>query len=172
VQGEGFFIACMRKGDGDIFSSPRKAALPEKASKKEQESLGPWLTSDQPLYLFRHQEQIHALPESLAHDLPILQSACYLKKAGITLGSLSVKEFIPDHDLAMSTLIDPQLPAVSLKMEQALHYLRKEELHPDTPYRGWTLAQYQGHNLGWIKVLPNRSNNYYPKEWRILKRDH
>ncbi|TAJ53096.1 MAG: hypothetical protein EPO58_10940, partial [Chitinophagaceae bacterium] len=23
--------------------------------------------------------------------------------------------------------------------------------------------------LGWVKVLPNRVNNYYPAEWRILK---
>jgi NOL1/NOP2/fmu family ribosome biogenesis protein len=32
-------------------------------------------------------------------------------------------------------------------------------------------VQYENRNLGWIKVLPQRSNNYYPKEWRILKRE-
>ncbi|WP_317038818.1 methyltransferase RsmF C-terminal domain-like protein [Sphingobacterium populi] len=32
---------------------------------------------------------------------------------------------------------------------------------------GWLLVRYQGVNLGWIKALPNRINNYYPKELRI-----
>ncbi len=93
------------------------------------------------------------------------------KTAGVTLGIPSAKEFIPDHHLAMSTLIDPYLPAIELTHQEALNYLRKEELHPETTHRGWSLVQYAGHNLGWIKVLPNRSNNYYPKEWRILKRE-
>ena len=89
----------------------------------------------------------------------------------MTLGLPSAKEFIPEHDLAMSTIIHPDVPAISLSREESLRYLRKEDIHPDTALRGWSLVQFAGHNLGWIKVLPNRSNNYYPKEWRILKRE-
>jgi NOL1/NOP2/fmu family ribosome biogenesis protein len=35
--------------------------------------------------------------------------------------------------------------------------------------KGCQLVQYQSHNLGWINALESRVNNYYPKEWRILK---
>jgi NOL1/NOP2/fmu family ribosome biogenesis protein len=35
--------------------------------------------------------------------------------------------------------------------------------------KGWALATYKNTNLGWLKVLQNRINNYYPVEWRILK---
>ena len=28
---------------------------------------------------------------------------------------------------------------------------------------------YKGYNLGWVKVLTNRINNYYPQSFRILK---
>jgi NOL1/NOP2/fmu family ribosome biogenesis protein len=35
--------------------------------------------------------------------------------------------------------------------------------------KGWNLIRHCGLNLGWAKVLPNRLNNYYPGEWRILK---
>jgi 16S rRNA C967 or C1407 C5-methylase (RsmB/RsmF family)/NOL1/NOP2/fmu family ribosome biogenesis protein len=171
VKGEGLFIACLRKTDGGSFVPPRKTNAPERPSKKEQDALQPWLRPDLPLFFFRHQEQIHALPANLATDLPILQSACYLKKAGITLGTLSLKEFIPEHDLAMSTIISPERPAVMLDHQQALQYLRKEELHVDTAFRGWALVRYAGHPLGWVKILPNRWNNYYPKEWRILKKE-
>ena len=171
IMGEGFFIACLRKIDGGSFTPPRKINAPERITKKEQELLQTWIRPDLPLFFFRHQEQIHALPERLAADLPILQSACYIKKAGITLGMPSAKEFIPEHELAMSTMIAPELPAVTLDGPQALQYLRKEELHIDTTLRGWALVRYAGHNLGWVKILPNRWNNYYPKDWRILKKE-
>ena len=169
LEGEGFFIACVRKTDGGSFVAPRKINAPERISKKEQELL--WVRSDIPLYFFRHQEQVHALPAMLAADLPILQSACYLKKAGITLGTLTAREFIPEHDLAMSTIIAAELPSVPLDRQQALQYLRKEELHVESAIRGWALVHYEDHNLGWVKILPNRWNNYYPKEWRIHKKE-
>ena len=35
--------------------------------------------------------------------------------------------------------------------------------------KGWQLVTYVNRPLGWINVLPNRVNNYYPKEMRILK---
>ena len=130
-----------------------------------------WIQPPSPLGFFVHQEQIHALPESRLTDLAVLQSALYLKEAGITLGQAAAKDFIPDHHLAMSTIVHPDVPVLPVDRQQALQYLRKEELHPDTTRRGWTLVQYEGRNLGWIKALPQRANNYYPKEWRILKRE-
>ena len=51
----------------------------------------------------------------------------------------------------------------------ALQYLRREEVKVETDLKGWVLAEYEGIPLGWMKVLANRVNNYYPREWRILK---
>jgi len=171
LKGEGFFIACLRKTGGDSFVPPRKTGRPERITKTEQELIQPWVRREAPLFFFRHQQQVHALPATLAGELPILQSACYLKKAGITLGTPSAKEFIPAHDLALSTIIAADLPAVTLDHGQALQYLRKEELHVESAIHGWALVRYDSHNLGWVKILPNRWNNYYPKEWRILKKE-
>jgi NOL1/NOP2/fmu family ribosome biogenesis protein len=171
LKGEGFFIACMRKNDGSVFSSPRRIGLPERPGKKELERIRHWIQPSAPLALFLHEDRVHALPESRLADVSILQSACYLKEAGLSLGQLTAKELIPSHHLAMSAVAHPQTPTLSLTRDQALQYLRKEEFNPDTTYRGWVLVQYENRNLGWIKVLPQRSNNYYPKEWRILKRE-
>jgi len=70
--------------------------------------------------------------------------------------------------LALSQMVSPDLPAIDLTREQALLFLKKEtfDLPPETPH-GWTLARYAGLNLGWMKVLPNRMNNYLPPERRI-----
>ena len=170
LKGEGFFIAVVRKTDGGNFTPPRRLNQPEKPAKKEQEMIQRWTTSPVQLGFFTHQEHIHALSETRLTDLSILQSALYLKEAGITLGQAAAKDFIPHHHLAMSPMVHPDVPILSVDREQALQYLRKEELHPGTAHRGWTRVQYEGRNLGWIKALPQRANNYYPKEWRILKR--
>jgi len=171
VKGEGLFIACLRKDDGAAFIAPRKKGSLERPAKKDEERITTWIRPETPLVLFHHQELIYGLPAGLAAELLILQSSLYLKRAGVPLGKLSVKEFIPEHDLALNTLISPALPALSVSREEALQYLRKDEWRPGGELRGWTLVQYEGHNLGWIKALPGRINNYYPKEWRILRRE-
>jgi NOL1/NOP2/fmu family ribosome biogenesis protein len=33
--------------------------------------------------------------------------------------------------------------------------------------RGWQLARFGGLNLGWLKGVGQRVNNYLPKDWRI-----
>jgi 16S rRNA C967 or C1407 C5-methylase (RsmB/RsmF family)/NOL1/NOP2/fmu family ribosome biogenesis protein len=177
LKGEGFFIGCVRKNGGGAWLTPRKTPQAERANRKELDLLQPWLRSQESLGVFRHQQHLLALPEPLTTELGVLQSALHLKKAGITLGQPSAKEFIPAHDLAMSTLVSMQLQTLDLTRDEALRYLRKDELGASggttagAANRGWTLVRYTNRNLGWIKVLPNRSNNYYPMEWRILKRE-
>ncbi len=51
--------------------------------------------------------------------------------------------------------------------ERAIDYLKKEPILLSTEKRGWVLVKYKGLDLGWVKNLGNRTNNYYPKEWRI-----
>ena len=196
LRGEGLFMACLRKTGGAAFdgsgfdgaafggsgfggagfggaafAASRKKGSVERVSKSEVEKIGSWVRRDRGLAFFYHRELIHAIPEALLAELAVLQSACYLRRAGVPLGKLSVKEFIPEHDLAMSTLTHPGLPVMSLSREKALAYLRKDELVQESDHRGWMLVQYAGLNLGWIKALPGRINNYYPKEWRILRRE-
>ncbi len=172
VKGEGFFLTCVRKEDGGMFAYPRnRKQVAEKLTRQEEERMKPWIRQEAPVFFFRHHEQVYALPAARLEDLPYLQSCCYIKKAGILTGKPAAKEFIPEHELALSTLINPELPVLTVTKEQAIQYLRKEEVRAETELRGWALVQYEGHNLGWIKILPNRANNYYPREWRILKRD-
>jgi 16S rRNA C967 or C1407 C5-methylase (RsmB/RsmF family)/NOL1/NOP2/fmu family ribosome biogenesis protein len=178
VRGEGLFVACLRKTGGGAFAASRKKGAVdrqkgqvERLSRNDEERLKGWVRADRGLAYFYHGDLIHAIPEALLPELSVLQSGCYLKRAGVPLGKLSVKEFIPEHDLAMSTLIHPDVPAMPLTFEKAISYLRKDELAVESDHRGWMVVRYAELNLGWIKVLPGRINNYYPKEWRILRRE-
>ncbi|MBS1563293.1 MAG: RNA methyltransferase [Bacteroidetes bacterium] len=170
IMGEGFFLGVLRKQDGDDWQGIRlkKSGL-EKATRAEEQLIKPWLRSVEDLILFRQKEDVIAMPAAMQADIPVLQSALYLKQAGVLLGQPTAKELIPAHPLAMSGLTGLELVSVPLNKEEAIRYLRRDELRPDTNYRGWALVDYAGHHLGWVKVLANRVNNYYPREWRILK---
>ena len=170
VNGEGFFIAAVQKKEGGSFEGFRsnKNNL-EKISKSEDALVQPWLLQYADLILFKQHDDIIALPSVLQKEIPVLQSALYIKKAGVTIGKLAGKDFIPDHQLALSGIVSKNIVTVSLNRQQAIQYLRKEEVQIETSHKGWALVNYEGYHLGWIKALGNRVNNYYPKAWRILK---
>jgi NOL1/NOP2/sun family putative RNA methylase len=171
VKGEGFFIACFQKlyGDAYTFKQPKKVKL-EKVSKSVESIVWPWLKKDAAIQLWKQGDLVFAFPIGLEKELMTIASAdLYIRMAGTRIGSLAGKDLVPDHAFALSRLLNPNVVDISLKKEDALQYLRKEEVKTTSPHKGWALVQYEGLNLGWIKILSNRSNNYYPKEWRILK---
>ncbi|NIG57364.1 RNA methyltransferase [Chitinophaga sp. Cy-1792] len=168
LKGEGFFIACFRKRSTEQarrFKEQKNTFL----SAKEKVKLSPWISSPEKYEYLLHQDDVLILPPILAGDIALLQQQLYIRKAGIKAGQLGPKELIPDHQLAAGTVVSANIPAVNLSLSEALLYLRKEDpgVRPDV--KGWALMRYEDMNLGWAKILPNRINNYYPKELRILK---
>ena len=168
VEGEGFFCAVLKKkAEQSSFSMKRvkmeKNAAPQHVAKE-------WLDMEG-LYSFLHQDILHVFPKKYEQDLTALQNVLYLKNAGTAIGKYAGKELIPNHDLALSTRLKSDIQSVELNLEEARNYLRKEtlstEINPDG-LKGWVLVKYKGVNLGWIKTMPNRINNYYPKEIRIM----
>lgn len=169
VQGEGFFIAAFKKNEGEtsIIPNHKLSAL----TKTEEHSWNEWLQQPGGLHLFKQKEFTIAIPARWQSDVAFLQKHLYIKSAGTLLGSIKGKDVIPHHALAMSTLFNRQIPQIILDREQAIRYLQKKEMAMPAAgiQKGWQLALYCGLPLGWAKVLPNRINNYYPSEWRILK---
>jgi NOL1/NOP2/fmu family ribosome biogenesis protein len=90
----------------------------------------------------------------------------------VKLGQVMKDRLVPDHSLALSTVISVDIPSNDLSYEEAIKYLQRQDVTVKTPAKGWQLVRYGGHNLGWVNVLPNRVNNYYPKELRILKQQN
>lgn len=169
LKGEGFFLACFKKESGDDFTSNiREKDLLPRAGRNELTIVEPFLHENSSVEIVKWKEEILLLPPSVRSALPLLQTL-YVKKAGVEAGRIVHGGFIPAHALAQSTLMNGGFVAVSLKREDALQYLRRQEVRIETTSKGWLLVQYQGVNLGWIKALGNRINNYYPREWRILK---
>lgn len=168
LEGEGFFISCFRKKSGEAgrkFKEQKNTFL----TAKEAGKMANWIAGPEQYEYLLHQEEVMVLPKNLAKDISLLQQQLYIRKAGVKAGQLGQKELIPDHQLAASTLVSANIPGVNLSLQEALLYLRKEDPGITTDVKGWALMRYEDMNLGWAKMLPNRMNNYYPKELRILK---
>lgn len=170
LKGEGFFIACFRKNDGDSHANIKpKKQKPAKVTSAEKIIIQPWINQNAEVSFYRNADEVYAFPDSLEDDLLTVQSNLYIRKAGVPVGKIVRDELLPAHELSLSSLLSDKLLTISLKKEDALQYLRKEEVTINVDGRGWALVQYEHLHLGWIKMLGNRINNYYPKEWRILK---
>ncbi|RFM28796.1 methyltransferase RsmF C-terminal domain-like protein [Deminuibacter soli] len=167
VKGEGFFIAAFQQQDGTEFHG-RKKMLPP-AGKTETKMAAEWVTPGIPLYYFAQQEHVLAIAEQWQEEVALLQKQLYLRKAGVNIGAVKGKDLVPSHELALSLIHHPNLQKITLGPDDALQYLRRKEFAVNIAGKGWTMAVYQGITLGWMKLLPNRVNNYYPTEWRILK---
>lgn len=167
VEGEGFFIAVLKK----TKPSPEKKykeqaiALPVK---NDLQILQSFITIPEHFSLFKHDTQIRMLHQLWLQDLKIIAGSLYIKKAGICVGEIKGKDVVPHHELALSTLDLKDIPVISLNKDDALQYLRKNDIIVDTS-NGWNIVKYGAARLGWMKVMPNRMNNYYPAEWKILK---
>ncbi len=170
TKGEGFFLCCFSKQyDDSDYQKPKKIKPLLTITTDEKKIIAPWIQPDQPLAFYKHQDKILTMPPCLYEELSFLKDLLYLKRVGITLGSIAKNDLIPEHDLALSTIANSHIPAVIVDLPKAIQFLRKENLIIDTAPKGWVLVQYEGYNLGFIKNLGNRINNYYPKNWRILK---
>ncbi len=172
VKGEGFFIAVFKKINTvieDVMQLQHKkksATLPAAAIAVLQ----PYLKNAVSYYFINHQEDIIALPQHIQAVLPVLQSALYIKKAGVKMGAVIRNELIPHHELAVSTIINTAAQQMEVDLQTALQYLRRQDIKLQTNAKGWALLTYCNLPIGWVKILPNRINNYYPPQWRIVNK--
>ncbi len=166
VKGEGFFIAALRKKE-DVDSVRIKIKSAQVPSKKEMAIASNWLQSTEGLSFIMQGQNIAVIPVQWNETIQYLMQELKVRYAGVELGTIAKNDLIPEHALALSTLIKQSIFSVELDLEQALNYLRKNEISISNDHKGWALANYQGYHLGWMKMLGNRINNYYPKEFRI-----
>ncbi len=168
IKGEGFFISVFQKRATVEFARLKEQPIPF-PSKQEIQLLDAFIQLPPEYVLFKQADAIRAIKKEWLTDLQLLAKCLYIKKAGIEIGTVKGKDVIPSHELALSPLSHTAFETIGLTREQSLQYLRRKELLIDDAPKGWNLVGYGGLPLGWIKVLPNRVNNYYPAEWRILK---
>lgn len=167
IEGEGFFIAVL-KFSNQLNKKVSKLNKLIPITLNESNIVREHMLNFENYQFFKHNSNIICFSSMFYHELQTIASYLYIKKAGIEVGIIKGNTLIPAHDLAVSILCLQNFKKISLPLEVILQYLSKKVVIIDTDIRGWALINYKSINIGWIKVLDNRVNNYYPTNWRIM----
>ena len=150
IKGEGHFVALLQKQSAIVSAAaPRMNMGLPTVSKVEIDFPLPV----RPTAILR--ESLVYLPE-----FPDLSGVKVLR-AGLHLGQLKGKIFVPDHALKMAQLA---VARIDLSEAEAKMYLRGESIQRDL--KGWLIAAYEGHPLGFVKASDGQLKNHYPKGLR------
>jgi 16S rRNA C967 or C1407 C5-methylase (RsmB/RsmF family)/NOL1/NOP2/fmu family ribosome biogenesis protein len=168
VPGEGFFMCVIRKkGESGDFQHRKIKENPLLASKAEK-AMARGLFKDDSLDVLRFEDALLAFPSFQIADLLLLKNNLRLLQAGVRIGEIKQRDLLPSHELSLSPILNRSaFPEIELTIQEAIAFLKREEITPISVDRGWNLITYRSIPLGWVKNLGNRYNSGFPKEWRI-----
>jgi len=173
--GEGFFAAVARKAP----DAPGRQRLPKgrrsmvaPADRASAGELRRWVREPDRMVFGTvagtgyawYGEQAEAV-KTLSEALPVICS-------GVALGQLFKGRLKPDPALAFFDGLERgAVPVAGLDDEQALRYLRRQEVAAGALAEGVNLVMARGRALGFAKRIGARVNNMYPNSLRILRQE-
>ncbi len=173
--GEGFFAAVARKAP----DAPGRQRLPKgrrsmvaPADRASVGELRRWVREPDRMVFGTvagtgyawYGEQAEAV-KTLSEALPVICS-------GVALGQLFKGRLKPDPALAFFDGLERgAVPVAGLDDEQALRYLRRQEVAAGALAEGVNLVTARGRALGFAKRIGARVNNMYPNSLRILRQE-
>src|SRR5688572_10749290 len=80
---------------------------------------------------------VYAWPEQMSHDFNLLLNHLRVAYSGTIIGAIVRDKLIPDHALAMSLLKSESIKSTELTYEQAIAYLKRQDLRIEIPDKGW-----------------------------------
>ena len=166
IQGEGHFVALLernqeteeatavrrKKADPSVFPAPTRDQLAAAHAFLADQFIHPPV----PNILFAG--RLSVLPV----DAPPLTGVKVLR-AGLQLGEVKGKLFLPDHALALA---QPGLRSQPVDEAAARAYQSGQPLPCADTLRGWVLPALGGLQLGWAKASDGFMKNHYPKGLR------
>ena len=167
-KGEGFFISALKKNNSEKETYVRSGRPIKNNSRRTQrEVFRSWIKDIDNYNWYDVKDEFFLINAEHEYLVNVLQSYLHIRKAGVKMGKIAGKDLIPDHQLALSLYLTDNINRVELTQEEALKYLRREDFTLDKAQKGWSLMTFENFGLGWAKILPNRINNYYPKELKV-----
>lgn len=167
IKGDGFFITVIRKKEAQENNNTRaRKGKDMRPSKEESRKASEW-SGFNPDRLIKWRDEVLALHCSMDDYLPLFQEL-NIVKPGTILFSVKNNDYLPSHELAVSQFINNEsFPQRELELSESLAYLRRDSFNISTKGTGWKILKYKDVNLGFVKEIGSRFNNYFPLEWRI-----
>ena len=105
----------------------------------------------------------------MAEIIKSIKNNLNITYAGLQIADFEHGQYSPATALALS-IDTKENPAIALNHQEALAYLQGLSISKEISEKGWQIVAYNGLPLGWVKAVPGRLNNGYPKPWRIKKK--
>lgn len=171
VEGEGQYCSALRKTSEVRYAVDLKQrpARPGKTGKELQLPKGLDRLVTVEVVLRQKGDTVTAVPSTLAPLVAQLEQNLHVVAAGCALGVVKGNVLVPDADLALSLILDPEaFPFVELDRMTALSYLHRDAIIlPQETDKGYVVVRYEGLPLGFVKNLGNRCNSLHPQSRRI-----
>lgn len=173
VEGEGMFMAVARKAG--IPSSRRRAPKTRrqaitKVDRQTAQELSRWVQSPERMRFYSAGEVLYGCREEIYDDVAALSSSLAVIYSGVAMGQVFKGRLKPDGALAFyADLNQEAVECRDVELEQALQFLRKQDMSAEPFAEGINLVRWEGRALGFVKRVGARVNNMYPNSLRILK---
>ena len=173
MQGEGHYLALVKKGDDNAERENEKTAKPKSGAKKLPEELEQFLKElawdiDKSRLDIR-EERVYYMPE----NLPMLKGVRFLR-SGLLLGEVKKNRFEPSQALAMCLKKEeyPRILDLPVSDDRVIKYLKGETLDVEDitsrKEKGWYLVCVDGYPLGFGKLANQTLKNKYLPGWRWM----
>ncbi|WP_074349869.1 RsmB/NOP family class I SAM-dependent RNA methyltransferase [Proteiniborus sp. DW1] len=164
INGEGHFVASLRKKDNSILSSFKPFVLNNKELDEFYKFTEENLKIDFKERLHRVGNRLYAIPQ----DIPELRGINVVN-TGLYIGEFLKNRFEPSQALAMALEKEDVTNYVDIPSESidAIKYLKGETLLLEGE-KGWNLVCIDGYPVGWGKQIQGSLKNYYRSQWRML----
>lgn len=172
ARGEGFFAAIARKCDGAIRRSMPKARrkLFSQCVKTDVKELSRWVDAASEHSFMMVGEDIYAYNSAVADAVVTLSENLSVVYSGVAMGRIFKQKLKPEHPLALYVGLNRDAaPVVDVSLEDALDYLRRNDIAAAQFEEGINVVGYKGVPIGFVKRIGARCNNMYPKDLRIVK---
>lgn len=172
AQGEGFFAAVARKeeGSGGRIRPPKaKRSVLEAVDRVAQRELERWVEEPSAMRFAVAGDTCYGWYRETADAVRMLSEQLPVIYSGVAMGQLFKGRLKPDQALAHFVGRNERVVAEAvLTEEEALAYLRKQEVPVERFAEGMNLVRCADHPLGFAKRIGGRVNNLYPNALRIL----
>ena len=158
VQGEGFFSSIFRKG-----GKPR----PGKPENQLAKPLTGIFNEANLTAIASEKGDVFAIKPAHIPVIGKLEKCLNIRHAGLPVGKWTKGTFKASHGFSMICNTEYNIPSLEVNIEQALSYLKREDLQDITSERGTHLILYHGHTLGLGRHDGHGLQSLYPMDWRI-----
>ena len=173
VTGEGMFMAVARKAG--LATSRRRAPKArrkamEAVDKRTAQELSRWVLEPEQMRFFAAGDTLYGCRAEHYDEVEALAGTLAVIYSGVAMGQIFKNKLKPDGALAFFVGLNREaLPACEVTSEEALQFLRKQDMAAGVFEEGLNLVLCEGRALGFVKRVGGRVNNMYSSSLRILK---